>query len=164
MSRSGDCSHAVWIEGRKAPELDRRTTWAKGYRLSQSTRKRCENILGWMKTAGTLRQNRWRDVEQNLFMAKGFTAICNFPLMPRLMEESPLDTHLTTRVFGITPHIRIGLYVFNTLLAGIMTALLVARRRQRKAAGLFNTHLAFGRNIEREDFLTQSHFLAWIQS
>ena len=81
--------HVARIEGRKTPGLDGRTTRAKGYRLSQRLRKRCENIFGWMKTTGALRKSRWRGVERTHFMTNLVAATCNLARMARLMEESP---------------------------------------------------------------------------
>jgi hypothetical protein len=37
------------------PIVDRRTTGSVGYQMSQSKRKRIEEIFGWAKTVGTLR-------------------------------------------------------------------------------------------------------------
>jgi hypothetical protein len=47
------------IEGRKVPGLDGRTTGSPGYKLSQTIRKRTEQIFGWMKTVGGMRRSRY---------------------------------------------------------------------------------------------------------
>jgi IS5 family transposase len=44
----------------KSRTLDRRTTRHAGYAISQRTRKRIEEVFGWMKTVGGLRKLRHR--------------------------------------------------------------------------------------------------------
>ena len=44
--------------------IDGRTTWHPGYAISQRTRKRIEEVFGWMKTVGLLRKLRHRGVER----------------------------------------------------------------------------------------------------
>jgi len=43
--------------------IDGRTTRHEGYRVSQRTRKRIEEVFGWIKTVGTLRKTRHRGLE-----------------------------------------------------------------------------------------------------
>lgn len=50
--------HIARIEGRITPGLDARTTRHESYRVSQRTRKRIEEIFGWLKTVGGMRKNR----------------------------------------------------------------------------------------------------------
>jgi transposase len=45
--------HVATIKDRKVPGLDGRTTGSKGYQISQTIRKRTEQIFGWMKTVGS---------------------------------------------------------------------------------------------------------------
>jgi hypothetical protein len=51
--------HVAPIEGRKVAGLDGRTTPSKGYQISQTVRKRAEQIFGWMKTVGGMRRSRY---------------------------------------------------------------------------------------------------------
>ena len=44
--------HVASITGRKVPGLDGRTTGSPGYQISQTIRKRAEQIFGWMRTVG----------------------------------------------------------------------------------------------------------------
>src|SRR5690606_19303722 len=50
--------HIARIEGRVTPGLDARTTRHASYRASQRTRKRIEEIFGWLKTVGGMRKSR----------------------------------------------------------------------------------------------------------
>jgi len=47
------------IKDRKVAGLDGRTTRSPGYQISQTIRKRAEQIFGWMKTAGGMRRSRY---------------------------------------------------------------------------------------------------------
>lgn len=51
--------HVARIEGRVTPGLDGRTTRHASYRASQRTRKRIEEIFGWLKTVGGCRKSRF---------------------------------------------------------------------------------------------------------
>ena len=44
--------------------IDRRTTRHPGYAISQTKRKRVEEIFGWMKTIGGLRKTRHRGADR----------------------------------------------------------------------------------------------------
>jgi IS5 family transposase len=50
--------HIARIDGRRTPGLDGRTTRHASYRASQRTRKRIEEIFGWLKTVGGMRRSR----------------------------------------------------------------------------------------------------------
>jgi transposase len=54
--------HLARVTGRHTPGLDGRPTRPAGYALSQRLRKRVEEIIGWIKTTGGLRQTRFRGV------------------------------------------------------------------------------------------------------
>lgn len=45
---------------RRRSAIDGRTTRHPGYAISQTLRRRVEQIFGWMKTVGGLRRSRWR--------------------------------------------------------------------------------------------------------
>jgi transposase len=51
----GVAPHVAEIKDRHVAGLDGRTTQAEGYQTSQRIRKRIEEIFGWMKTTGGLR-------------------------------------------------------------------------------------------------------------
>lgn len=51
--------HIARNDGRTTPGLDGRTTRQANYRASQRTRKRIEEIFGWLKTVGGLRKSRF---------------------------------------------------------------------------------------------------------
>src|SRR5437660_4404437 len=51
-------------QGRRRSRLDQRTTRHPGYEISQRKRKRIEEVFGWMKTVGMLRQLRHRGLER----------------------------------------------------------------------------------------------------
>lgn len=57
--------HVAQNTGRKGGSaIDGRTTRHAGYRLSQTKRKRIEEVFGWMKTVGMLRKTRHRGVRR----------------------------------------------------------------------------------------------------
>lgn len=57
--------------------LDGRTTRHAGYAVSQRKRKRIEEIFGWLKTIGLLRQTRHRGVDRVGWMFTFATAVYN---------------------------------------------------------------------------------------
>jgi transposase len=69
--------HVATVEGRKTVGLDGRTTGSEGYRLSQTIRKRIEEIFGWMKTVGGIRKSRFRGVERTDAACKFVVAALN---------------------------------------------------------------------------------------
>ena len=56
----GVTPHIAQHTTRRRSAIDARTTRHVGYALSQRTRKRVEEIFGWLKTVGLLRQTRHR--------------------------------------------------------------------------------------------------------
>jgi hypothetical protein len=46
------------------PLVDRRTTGRSGYQMSQRVRTRVEEMLGWVKTVGSMRKTRHRGVDR----------------------------------------------------------------------------------------------------
>ena len=68
--------------------IDRRTTRHAGYALSQTKRKRIEEVFGWLKTIGGCRQTRFRGLAR---VAMAFTlalAACNLIRMPKLLAAA----------------------------------------------------------------------------
>src|SRR5438105_2853309 len=60
----GVTPHVAQNQGRRRSRLDQRTTRHPGYEISQRKRKRIEEVFGWMKTVGMLRQLRHRGLER----------------------------------------------------------------------------------------------------
>lgn len=56
--------HVACKAGVQVPGVDGRTTAKESYRVSQSIRKRVEEIFGWIKTVGGLRRSRYRGRER----------------------------------------------------------------------------------------------------
>ncbi len=44
--------------------IDKRTTRHRGYEISQKKRKRIEEVFGWMKTVGLMKQTRYRGTDR----------------------------------------------------------------------------------------------------
>lgn len=59
LAEEGVVSHVAQKEG-ITPVLDRRTTGRSGFQLSQSKRKRVEEIFGWAKTIAGMGKTRFR--------------------------------------------------------------------------------------------------------
>jgi transposase len=56
--------HVAQNQSNRRSAIDERTTRHSGYKVSQRTRKRVEEIFGWMKTVGLMRKTRHRGVER----------------------------------------------------------------------------------------------------
>ena len=69
------------------PAIDRRTTCHEGYRLSQRTRKRVEEVFGWVKTVAGGRKLRYCGVERNRFWMELTTASDNLVRLAKLTLE-----------------------------------------------------------------------------
>src|SRR5213595_2287410 len=52
--------HVAQNTSNRSSAIDRRTTRHAGYEVSQEKRKRIEEIFGWLKTIGLMRQTRYR--------------------------------------------------------------------------------------------------------
>ena len=68
--------HVAQVTGRTSA-LDARTTRHLGYAISQWKRKRVEEIFGWLKTIGLLRQTRHRGRDRVNWMFTFATAVYN---------------------------------------------------------------------------------------
>jgi len=55
--------HVAQNNQRRQSAIDGRTTRHAGYAISQQKRQRVEEILGWLKTVGSMRKLRHRGVE-----------------------------------------------------------------------------------------------------
>jgi transposase len=76
--------HLARIEGRRTPGLDGRTARHAGYRVSQRTRKRIEEIFGWLKTVGGLRKSRFVGIARTQLYAYFAASAYNLLRMARL--------------------------------------------------------------------------------
>jgi len=68
--------------------IDRRTTSHSGYAISQKKRKRVEEIFGWMKTIGGMRQTRHRGQDRVGWMFTFTAAAYNLVRMRNLMTAT----------------------------------------------------------------------------
>lgn len=76
--------HIARIEGRITPGLDTRTTRHESYRVSQRTRKRIEEIFGWLKTVGGMRKSRVIGIARTQLQAYLAASAYNLLRMARL--------------------------------------------------------------------------------
>ena len=67
--------------------IDGRTTRHEGYRISQQKRRRVEEIFGWMKTVGGLRQLRHRGLDLVGWMFTFTAAACNLVRIRNLTKS-----------------------------------------------------------------------------
>ena len=77
------------MKGRKVPGLDGRTTRSKGYKVSQTLRKRAEQIFGWMKTVGGMRRSRYRGAKRTDAACKWVVAALNLLRLAKLSLAPP---------------------------------------------------------------------------
>jgi IS5 family transposase len=69
--------HVAQNNKNRASAIDGRTTRHPGYRISQRKRKRVEEIFGWIKTVGLMRQTRHRGLERVGWMFTFTAAVYN---------------------------------------------------------------------------------------
>lgn len=80
---------AQHISARHPSAIDGRTTRHAGYAVSQRQRKRIEQIFGWLKTIGLLRQTRHRGVARVGWMFTFATAAYNLVRLRNLGVGAP---------------------------------------------------------------------------
>jgi hypothetical protein len=68
--------------------IDARTTRHPGYEISQRTRKRVEEIFGWLKTIGLMRKLRHRGTDRVDWMFVFACAIYNLVRLRTLQETA----------------------------------------------------------------------------
>ena len=73
---------------RRRSAIDGRTTRYEGYALSQRKRKRIEEIFGWLKTIGGLRQIRFRGLDRVRMAFTFALAAYNLIRMPKLVAKT----------------------------------------------------------------------------
>jgi transposase len=81
--------HVARIEGRVTPGLDGRTTRHASYRASQRTRKRIEEIFGWLKTVGGCRKSRFVGLQRSGLYAYLAASAYNLLRIAKLAPVSP---------------------------------------------------------------------------
>lgn len=69
--------------------IDERTTRHAGYEISQRKRKRVEEVFGWLKTIGLLRQTRYRGRERVGWMFTFAAAVYNLVRIRNLTATAP---------------------------------------------------------------------------
>jgi hypothetical protein len=69
--------------------LDGRTTGSKGYKISQTIRKRAEQIFGWMKTVGGMRRSRYCGAERTDAACKWVVSALNLLRLAKLSVSPP---------------------------------------------------------------------------
>ncbi len=69
--------------------IDQRTTRHAGYRVSQTKRKRVEEIFGWFKTVALMRKTRFRGLERVGWMFTWAAAAYNLVRMRNLLGATP---------------------------------------------------------------------------
>jgi len=79
--------HVAQNTSRRSSALDERTTRHVGYAVSQQKRKRIEEIFGWLKTIGLLRQTRHRGRRRVGWMFVFSLAVYNLVRIRNLMEQ-----------------------------------------------------------------------------
>jgi transposase len=84
----GVIPHCAQIEGRKVAGLDGRTTSKGGYKASLIVRRRIEQIFGWAKSVGGLRQTAHRGVVRVHAACQYVVGACNLLRMARLGRGS----------------------------------------------------------------------------
>lgn len=67
--------------------IDRRTTRHPGYKVSQRIRKRVEEIFGWLKTVGPMRQTHFRGQRRVAWMFSFSLAVYNLVRMGNLCDQ-----------------------------------------------------------------------------
>lgn len=81
--------HVACIDGRHVDGLDGRTTRSRGYQISQTVRKRIEQIMGWTKTIGGMRKTRHKGVARTDAAMKFVCTAYNLLRLSRLRPLTP---------------------------------------------------------------------------
>jgi transposase len=81
--------HVATIKDRKVAGLDGRTTGSKGYQISQTIRKRAEQIFGWAKTVGGMRRSRYCGAERTDAACKWVVSALNLLRLAKLSVSPP---------------------------------------------------------------------------
>ena len=84
----GVTPHVAQNNRKRRSAIDARTTRHVGYEISQRKRKRVEEVFGWLKTVGLLRQTRYRGRERVGWMFTFATAVYNLVRIRNLTAEA----------------------------------------------------------------------------
>lgn len=79
--------HVAQNISNRSSAIDRRTTRHAGYEISQRKRKRIEEIFGWLKTIGLMRQTRYRGRRRVGWMFVFSLAVYNLVRIRNLAEQ-----------------------------------------------------------------------------
>jgi IS5 family transposase len=80
--------HVAQHTTNRASAIDGRTTRHPGYAISHRTRKRVEEIFGWLKTVGMLRKVKLRGVQRVGWRFTFAAAVYNLVRMRNLVEAA----------------------------------------------------------------------------
>ena len=80
--------HVAQHTTNRASAIDGRTTRHPGYAVSQQKRKRVEEIFGWLKTVGLLRQVKLRGLQRVGWLLTFAAAVYNLVRMRNLVEAA----------------------------------------------------------------------------
>jgi transposase len=83
----GVTPHLAQNTSNRSSAIDRRTTRHRGYEVSQRTRKRVEEVFGWLKTVGLMRKTRHRGLRRVGWMFTFAVAVYNLVRLRRLIES-----------------------------------------------------------------------------
>jgi transposase len=81
--------HVATIKDRKVAGLDGRTTGSKGCQISQTIRKRAEQVFGWTKTVGGMRRSRYCGAERTDAACKWVVSALNLLRLAKLSVSPP---------------------------------------------------------------------------
>jgi len=84
----GVTPHVAQNHRNRRSAIDARTTRHAGYEISQRKRKRVEEVFGWLKTIGLLRQTRYRGRERVGWMFRFATAVYSLVRIRNLTAEA----------------------------------------------------------------------------
>jgi len=84
---AGATPHVAQITQQHPSAIDGRTTRHLGYAQSQKVRKRIEEVFGWMKTIGLMRQSKYRGQDRVGWMFVFTAAVYNLVRMRRLLPQ-----------------------------------------------------------------------------
>jgi hypothetical protein len=84
----GVTPHVAQNNRNRRSAVDARTTRHVGYEISQRKRKRVEEVFGWLKTIGLLRQTRYRGRQRVGWMFTFATAVYNLVRIRNLTAEA----------------------------------------------------------------------------
>src|ERR1019366_8401405 len=84
----GVTPHVAQNNRNRRSAVDERTTRHAGYEISQRKRKRVEEVFGWLKTIGLMRQTRHRGRERVSWMFTFAAAVYNLVRIRNLMAEA----------------------------------------------------------------------------